>query len=117
MDDRRAAMRRAAELGLEFLDGLDERHVGPRTDATSLGQLIGGPLPEHGSDPITVVEELATAVDPGLVAIGGAALLRVRHRRRAAGVGGRRLAHHRMGPERGAACPLPRRGGHGAGRR
>ncbi len=71
MDDRRAAMRRAAELGLEFLDGLDERHAGPRTDATSLGQLIGGPLPEHGSDPVTVVEELAATVDPGLVASAG----------------------------------------------
>ena len=45
MDDRQAAMRRAAELGLEFLDGLDERHAGPRTDATSLGHLIVGPLP------------------------------------------------------------------------
>jgi glutamate/tyrosine decarboxylase-like PLP-dependent enzyme len=71
MDDRQAAMRRAAELGLEFLDGLDERHVGPRTDATSLGERIGGPLPEQGSDPITVVEELAAAVDPGLVATAG----------------------------------------------
>ena len=71
MDDRQAAMRRAAELGLEFLDGLDERHAGPRTDATSLGRLIGGDLPERGSDPISVIEELAAAVDPGLVASAG----------------------------------------------
>lgn len=71
MDERQAAMRRAAELGLEFLDGLDGRHAGPRTDATSLGALIGGPLPERGRDPITVIEEMATAVDPGLVASAG----------------------------------------------
>ena len=71
MDDRTRALRRAAELGLDFLDGLPERHVGSRTDAATLVSRLGGPLPEDGTDPVAVVEALAEAVDPGLVASAG----------------------------------------------
>jgi glutamate/tyrosine decarboxylase-like PLP-dependent enzyme len=71
MDEREAALRRAAELGLEFLDGLPERHVGARSDASALASRLGGPLPEDPTDAISVVEELAEAVDPGLVASAG----------------------------------------------
>ena len=71
MDDRAAALRRAAELGLEFLDGLSERHVGSRADASALAERLGGPLPEDGTDPVTVIEQLSEAVDPGLVATAG----------------------------------------------
>jgi glutamate/tyrosine decarboxylase-like PLP-dependent enzyme len=68
MDERAAAMRRAAEIGLEYLAGVGERHVGPRADAATLRDRLGGALPEHGTDPTAVVEELATALDPGIVA-------------------------------------------------
>jgi len=71
MDDRTRALRRAAELGLDFVDGLQERHVGSRTDAATLVSRLGGPLPEDGTDPVAVVEALAEAVDPGLVASAG----------------------------------------------
>ena len=71
MDDRTRALRRAAELGLDFVDGLPERHVGSRTDAATLVSRLGGPLPEDGTDPVAVVEALAEAVDPGLVASAG----------------------------------------------
>src|SRR5512134_1322388 len=71
MDDRRAALRRAADLGLAFVEGLPERHVGARADATTLAERLGGPLPDAGTDPVTVVEDLAAAVDPGLVASAG----------------------------------------------
>jgi glutamate/tyrosine decarboxylase-like PLP-dependent enzyme len=71
MDDRTRALRRAAELGLDFVDGLPERHVGSRTDAAALISSLGGPLPEDGTDPVAVVEALAEAVDPGLVASAG----------------------------------------------
>ncbi len=71
MDDREAALRRAADLGLAYLASLDERHVGPRADAAQVRDRLGGPLPTDGTDPVTVVEELATAVDPGLVASAG----------------------------------------------
>lgn len=64
-------MRRAAELGLEYLAGLDERHVGALEDDTTLVARLGGPLPDDGEDPETVVEEMARAFDPGLIASAG----------------------------------------------
>ncbi len=68
MDERESALRRAAELGFEYLAGLDDRHVGARADATTIAAKLGGALPESGTDPTRVVEELAAAADPGLVA-------------------------------------------------
>ena len=43
-------LERAYRLATAFLDGLDERHVGPATDATALRAALGGPLPETGED-------------------------------------------------------------------
>ena len=71
MDERDTALRRAADLGLAYLSGLSERHVGPRADAATITARLGGPLPEQGTDATTVVEQLAEAVDPGLVASAG----------------------------------------------
>ena len=71
MDDREAALRRAAELGIDYLAALDERHVGARMDAAGVRGRLQAALPTGGSDPVTVVEELAAAVDPGLVASAG----------------------------------------------
>jgi glutamate/tyrosine decarboxylase-like PLP-dependent enzyme len=68
MDETVGAMRRAFELGLDYLAGLDARHVGARADASSIAERLGGPLPEQGTDPIEVVEGLAAAADQGLVA-------------------------------------------------
>ena len=68
MDEREAALRRAAEIGLDYLAGLDGRHVGPRTDASAIAERIGGPVPDAGTDPVRVIEELAADVDPGIVA-------------------------------------------------
>ena len=67
-DDRERALHRAAELGLGYLTGLAERPVGALADAAAIRERLGGPLPDSGSDPVAVVEELAEAVDPGLVA-------------------------------------------------
>ncbi|MEX0625941.1 MAG: pyridoxal-dependent decarboxylase [Chloroflexota bacterium] len=64
-------MRRASELGIAFLSGLTERHVGAQTDAASLAAELGGPLPDAGEDPVTVIEEMARILDPGLVASAG----------------------------------------------
>src|SRR5438094_246157 len=71
MDARERAMRRAAELGLEYLAGLGERHVGALSDDVSLARQLGGPLPEEGEDPERVVEAMAQAFDPGFVASAG----------------------------------------------
>lgn len=71
MDARERALRRASELALEYLAGVDERHVGARTDAASLAGQLGGPLPDEGQDPEAVVEQMARVLDPGLVASAG----------------------------------------------
>lgn len=71
MDDRERALRRAADLGVEFLAGLAERHVGPRTEGSALAATLGGPLPEDGEDPVAVIEDMARQFDPGLVASAG----------------------------------------------
>ena len=68
MDERERALRRAFELGLAYLDGLDARRVGATFEASAIAGRLGGPLPEDGHDPVAVVEELAEAADPGLVA-------------------------------------------------
>jgi len=68
MDDRERALRRAAHLGLEFLAGLDARAVGASATAAEVAERLGGALPDEGRDPVRVIEELAQAVDPGLVA-------------------------------------------------
>ena len=71
MDDRERALRRAAELGLEYLAGVEERHVGARADATQIRERLPAALPDGPMDPVAVIEELAAAVDPGLVASAG----------------------------------------------
>jgi glutamate/tyrosine decarboxylase-like PLP-dependent enzyme len=68
MDEREAALRRAAEIGLEYLAGLPERRVGASADASTVAERLGAELPDEGRDPSRVIDELAAAVDPGLVA-------------------------------------------------
>jgi glutamate/tyrosine decarboxylase-like PLP-dependent enzyme len=71
MDAREKAMRRAAEIGLDYLAGLGERHVGARMDAGAVGAALPADLPEHGMDPAAVVDEMAERFEPGIVAAAG----------------------------------------------
>src|SRR5918999_5136225 len=68
MDDRGRAMRRAAEIGLEYLAGIGERHVGATADATAVRGRLPAGLPAGPMDPAAVIDELVAAIDPGLVA-------------------------------------------------
>ena len=71
MDERDTAMRRAAEIGLAYLAELGERRVGATADAATMRTRLARPLPAASTDAATVVEELAAAVEPGLVASAG----------------------------------------------
>jgi glutamate/tyrosine decarboxylase-like PLP-dependent enzyme len=64
-------LKRTADLAIEFLDSLPERRVGPAISIEDLRAALGGPLPEQGEDAGQVVEHLARAADPGLVAMPG----------------------------------------------
>ena len=60
-----------ADLARQFLDTLPHRPVGARADLPSLRTALGGTLPARGADPTAVIQHLAAAADPGLVASAG----------------------------------------------
>jgi glutamate/tyrosine decarboxylase-like PLP-dependent enzyme len=62
---------RTREIAERFLAGVDDRPVFPSTSFAELVHALGGPLPEEPQDPLAVIEHLARAADPGLVASPG----------------------------------------------
>jgi glutamate/tyrosine decarboxylase-like PLP-dependent enzyme len=66
-------LRRTAELATAYRASLPDARVGPEAGLTSadLRAALDGPLPATGTDPGTVIEELAAAMEPGLVAMSG----------------------------------------------
>lgn len=64
-------LRKALDVAGGFLDGLRYRPVGRPVDFSVLLERMGGPLPLAGEDPACVIEHLANAADPGLVATAG----------------------------------------------
>src|SRR5687768_10339130 len=62
---------RTAAIARNYLGGLTEEHVGPRASLAELQSALDAPLPNSGVDAETVIEELARAVAPGLVASAG----------------------------------------------
>jgi Glutamate decarboxylase and related PLP-dependent proteins len=71
MRDGYRLLTRSAELAAQYLDSLQTRPVGGPVDLAALRARLGGPLPEEPSDPLAVVERLASAAEPGLVASAG----------------------------------------------
>src|SRR5436190_18972383 len=69
MADTRVLLRRTAELAADFLDSLEDRPVFPQLSADELRSRLRVPLQEEPLEPEQVVEELAAAADPGIVAI------------------------------------------------
>jgi glutamate/tyrosine decarboxylase-like PLP-dependent enzyme len=67
----RELLRTTADLAADFLESLDERPVWPRATVEELREALGGPLPEESRAPLEVVEELARAAEPGVVAMPG----------------------------------------------
>src|SRR6478752_8806965 len=69
--DTARLLARTAELATDFLTSLDERPVAAPVDLAALRAALGGPLPDAPSDALEVVEALAAAADPGIVATAG----------------------------------------------
>jgi glutamate/tyrosine decarboxylase-like PLP-dependent enzyme len=61
----------AAALAGDYLARLPERHVGPRASLAELRAALDLPLAAEGVDAETVIDDLARAVEPGLVASAG----------------------------------------------
>ena len=69
MSDIRELLQRTAEIASDFLESLDDRPVFPSASAVELRESLGGALPDGPTDPREVVEGLAAAADPGVVAM------------------------------------------------
>ncbi|MEV7092605.1 pyridoxal-dependent decarboxylase [Amycolatopsis sp. NPDC051045] len=66
-----ALLARAAYLAAEHRAGLADRPVAGAVDPVALRAGFGGPLPKDPSPPSEVLEHLARAAEPGLVATAG----------------------------------------------
>lgn len=69
--DHRPLLSEVTERALAYLDGLDRRPVFPPAGAIAGLAALGGPLPEHGSDPADVLAQLDRAGSPATVALAG----------------------------------------------
>jgi glutamate/tyrosine decarboxylase-like PLP-dependent enzyme len=58
----------AHDRALEFLRGLPERRVAPAATVQQLRESLGGPIPEGPADARAVIDALARAAEPGLLA-------------------------------------------------
>ena len=66
-----ALLQRTAALALDYLARLPERPVAVPVEFSTLLKSLGGDLPTNGTDAREVIEQLVTAVAPGLVATPG----------------------------------------------
>jgi glutamate/tyrosine decarboxylase-like PLP-dependent enzyme len=69
MTDVRDLLQRTADLAADFLDSLDDRPVFPQVSVDELRETLDVPLQQEPLAPERVVEELAAAATPGLVAM------------------------------------------------
>jgi glutamate/tyrosine decarboxylase-like PLP-dependent enzyme len=65
----RDLLNETASYAADFLEGIPERDVVWSASVEELRSSLGGPLPDGPSEPREVIARLASAADPGLVAI------------------------------------------------
>src|SRR6476619_2795408 len=70
MPDRTAGLRAAAAHAEAFLATVDTRPIRPDAAYAAMLRAVDGPVPEEGTDPIALVDELAAVAEPGLTAMG-----------------------------------------------
>src|SRR4029453_18965791 len=67
----RELLQRTSELAADFLDTLDERPVFPGSQPDEHDDAAFMTLPDGPSDPLEVLEAVASAVEPGVVTTAG----------------------------------------------
>ncbi len=65
------ALQRAVHHATAWLDGLDTRSVASVTDLPTLRARLGIPLPEQGTDPVRVIDDLVAMTEGGLLGSAG----------------------------------------------
>jgi glutamate/tyrosine decarboxylase-like PLP-dependent enzyme len=68
-DEYRVVLDRARERSMEWIDSVPDRPVAPAADVNAMKKVFARPLPDGPTDPTTVVDELATLAEPGLMAM------------------------------------------------
>jgi glutamate/tyrosine decarboxylase-like PLP-dependent enzyme len=68
--DERRLLERAAALGIEYVESVPDRPVGPTATIDELRATIERPLPDGPTDGLEVISELAANVDAGLAQMG-----------------------------------------------
>jgi glutamate/tyrosine decarboxylase-like PLP-dependent enzyme len=68
VSDERELLRRTAEIAADFVETLDQRPIRPEATVDELRATLGGALAATPTDPLAVIEELALAAEPGVVA-------------------------------------------------
>ena len=68
---QQAALERASELALSYLESLDEAPVASTVPLAELRRRFSRPLPDEGVDPVTVIDELARDTAGGLLGSAG----------------------------------------------
>jgi glutamate/tyrosine decarboxylase-like PLP-dependent enzyme len=71
MDELRELLDLTSAIAADFYATLPDRPVFPLATADELREAFAAPLPESPNDPRVVIEELAAAAEPGLVAEAG----------------------------------------------
>ena len=71
VSDLRELLRRTAERVADYRENVGDLPVAPSVDPAALLAELGGPLPAEGTDTAAVIEQLAAAVEPAVVATAG----------------------------------------------
>jgi glutamate/tyrosine decarboxylase-like PLP-dependent enzyme len=71
MDELSRLFHQAAEQAARYRGSLADRRVGASADVAAVSAALGGPLPDAPTAPEKVLDELAEAVEGGLVATAG----------------------------------------------
>jgi glutamate/tyrosine decarboxylase-like PLP-dependent enzyme len=71
VDDYGTLLHQVAQRVADYRAGLPDRRVTPVAGADAVAEALGGPLPDGPTPPGDVVDLLATAADPGLMATAG----------------------------------------------
>ena len=65
MPERTRALSAASAHAERFLDDARRAAGRRRRGRAAIREALGGPLPEHGEDPVAVIDALAAGADPG----------------------------------------------------
>jgi len=68
-DEYKAVLDRATARSMEWIESVPDRPVAPRANVDAMKQAFARPLPQDGTEPVDVVDELATLAEPGLMAM------------------------------------------------